>query len=32
LGDAVNILSADFCDGSIDDAFVQDGTLNGGGS
>jgi type II secretory pathway pseudopilin PulG len=31
LGDAVNILSADFCDGSIDDAFVQDGTLNGGG-
>ncbi|MGY2753021.1 type II secretory pathway pseudopilin PulG [Thermostichus sp. MS-CIW-21] len=32
LGDSVNILSADFCDGSIDDAFVQDGTLNGGGS
>ncbi|MFS8841094.1 hormogonium polysaccharide biosynthesis protein HpsA [Synechococcus sp. W55.2] len=31
LGDSVNILSADFCDGSIDDAFVQDGTLNGGG-
>ncbi|MFS8798998.1 hormogonium polysaccharide biosynthesis protein HpsA [Synechococcus sp. R60.3] len=32
LGDSVNILSADFCDGSIDDGFVQDGTLNGGGS
>lgn len=32
LGDSVNILSADFCDGSIDDAFVQDGTLDGGGS
>jgi type II secretory pathway pseudopilin PulG len=32
IGDSVNILSADFCDGSIDDAFVQDGTLNGGGS
>lgn len=31
LGDSVNILSADFCDGSIDDGFVQDGTLNGGG-
>ncbi|MGY3254064.1 type II secretory pathway pseudopilin PulG [Thermostichus sp. MS-CIW-19] len=31
LGDSVNILSADFCDGSIDDAFVQDGTLDGGG-
>ncbi|MFS8889870.1 type II secretion system protein, partial [Synechococcus sp. R55.2] len=26
------ILSADFCDGSIDDGFVQDATLNGGGS
>ncbi|MFS8779727.1 hormogonium polysaccharide biosynthesis protein HpsA [Synechococcus sp. W55.1] len=32
LGDSVNILSADFCDGSLDDGFVQDGTLNGGGS
>lgn len=32
LGDSVNILSADFCDGSIDDGFVQDATLNGGGS
>ncbi|MFS8797142.1 type II secretion system protein, partial [Synechococcus sp. R70.1] len=32
LGDSVNILSADFCDGSIDDGFVQDGTLDGGGS
>ncbi|MFT0787636.1 hormogonium polysaccharide biosynthesis protein HpsA [Synechococcus sp. H55.10] len=32
IGDSVNILSADFCDGSIDDGFVQDGTLNGGGS
>lgn len=32
LGDSVNILSADFCDGSIDDGFVQDATLNGGGT
>ncbi|MFT0744745.1 hormogonium polysaccharide biosynthesis protein HpsA [Synechococcus sp. RC10B2] len=32
IGDSVNILSADFCDGSIDDGFVQDGTLDGGGS
>ncbi|MFT0795239.1 type II secretion system protein, partial [Synechococcus sp. H70.1] len=32
IGDSINILSADFCDGSIDDGFVQDGTLNGGGS
>mgnify|MGYP000294833896 FL=1 len=32
LGDSVNILSADFCDGSLDDGFVQDGTLNGGGT
>ncbi|MEN9261634.1 MAG: hypothetical protein Q6L60_11790, partial [Thermostichus sp. HHBFW_bins_43] len=32
LGDSVNILSPNFCDGSIDDGFVQDGTLNGGGS
>ncbi|MCF2972276.1 hormogonium polysaccharide biosynthesis protein HpsA [Synechococcus sp. Nb3U1] len=32
LGDSVNILSANFCDGSIEDGFIQDGTLNGGGS
>ncbi len=32
LGDSVNILSANFCDGSLDDGFIQDGTLNGGGS
>ncbi|MGQ9838910.1 MAG: hormogonium polysaccharide biosynthesis protein HpsA [Cyanobacteriota bacterium] len=32
IGDSVNILSASFCDGSLDDGFVQDGTLNGGGS
>ncbi|MFQ3585078.1 MAG: type II secretion system protein, partial [Cyanobacteriota bacterium] len=32
LGDSVNILSSDFCDGSIDDGLIQDGTLNGGGS
>lgn len=32
LGDSVNILSANFCDGSVDDGFTQDGTLNGGGS
>ncbi|MEN9232250.1 MAG: hypothetical protein Q6L68_15235, partial [Thermostichus sp. DG02_5_bins_236] len=31
LGDSVNILSANFCDGSIEDGFIQDGTLNGGG-
>lgn len=30
LGDSVNILSANFCDGSLDDALIQDGSLNGG--
>ena len=32
VGDTVGILSDNFCDGSIDDGFLQDGTLNGSGS
>ena len=32
VADSVNILSRNYCDGSIDDGFLQDGTLNGGGN
>ncbi|MFQ3612106.1 MAG: type II secretion system protein [Cyanobacteriota bacterium] len=32
LGDSVSVLSENFCDGSMDDAWVQDGTLNGFGT
>ncbi|NJL99358.1 MAG: hypothetical protein HC924_11375 [Synechococcaceae cyanobacterium SM2_3_2] len=32
VADSVNILSDNYCDGSLDDGFLQDGTLNRGGN
>ncbi len=32
LADAVTILSSNFCDGSVEDSFLQDGSLDGGNS